>query len=191
MAPTIVQPDVPLPKVWQPYMLLSVGTLNRYPAHILALYTQTVGGWRTGKPMCLVKAVDAGGVPNSTDTVIQFQTAAQDTDGMYSSTSPTQLTVQTTGWYRVVLQVHWDTTTTGRRACKIMVNGIDPGSNAIASDARDLGTPGEGTLTSCEGLAHLAAGATIYGNVWQSSGGTLHFVSGFSGTFLSAEWLMP
>jgi hypothetical protein len=177
-----------LPPAFVQFSRLHQSTLNSYAAHVLALYTQTQGGWRTGKPMCLVQAADVGGCPPNVDTVVQFQTGVQDTDGMYSATSPTQLTVQTTGWYRIVLQIKWDTTAGGRRACKIMVNGYNPGVNSIASDARDLGPQ---TLDACEGFAHLPAFSTIYANIWQSSATTAHLLTTKGGSFMSVEWICP
>lgn len=186
-------PQPELPTTWGFGAPLTQHALNGYSAHILDLYTQCLGGFRTAKPMCLVIAADAGGIPNQTDTVITFQTGAQDTDGMYTATSPTQLTIQTSGWYRIMLQVHWDTTVAGHRSCKVLVNGTDPllPGVAVATDAGDLGVSGEGTVTTCEAFAHLNAGSTVYGNVWQSSGTVLHFVTVYSGTFMSAEWIAP
>lgn len=170
---------------------LTQGIINGWPADILAGYTQTLGGFRTTRPMAQVAMSTTFGVANGNDVVMPFTSVVVDTDGMASTLAPNQLTVQTPGWFRIILQLHWDTTGAGQRACKIMTNGSNPNLNAIASDSRAPGVDGIGSITACEAFAHLNYGSTIYANAYQLSGVTLDLVPNNGGSFMSAEWIAP
>ena len=182
---------VPQPQAMYTGDRVYLGFVNTWPAGVLAAYTQCLGGFRTQRPLAKVTLDTTFGVANGNDVVVPFTTGAVDTDNMYSSLTPTQLTVQTSGWYRIILQQHWDVNGAGQRACKIMVNGTNPSINAIASDSRAPGIGGIGNMLCCEGFAHLTYGSTIYANAYQSSGGTQTLQTGYSGSFMSAEWICP
>lgn len=170
---------------------LYLSYVNSWPATILAAYTQCLGGFRTQRPLAKVILDTTFGVAGSNDVVVPFTTGAVDTDNMYSSLTPTQLTIQTPGWYRIILQQHWDVNGSGQRACKIMVNGTNPSINAIASDSRAPGIGGIGNMLCCEAFAHLSYGSTIYANAYQNSGSVQNLQAGYSGSFMSAEWICP
>lgn len=169
---------------------LTQGPINGWPADILALYTQTLGGFRTTRPMAHITMSTTFGVANANDVVMPFTASTVDTDGMWSALSPNQLTVQTPGTWRIILQMHWDTTNPGQRACKIMVNGSNPNLNALATDSRQ-GVGGIGCLLACEAFAHLDYGSTIYANAYQTSGATQFLIPDNGGSFMSAQWIAP
>lgn len=174
-------------------VLLGQSLLNTYPAHVVNLYSQLAGGFRTSRPLAVL-AVTSGSavaVPNTTDSVVAFGSAVRDNDGMFSTVAPTQVSIQTSGWYRCSLQVRWPVNGTGYRACKILFNGLVPAAAAIGADFRQAGSSGEGDVTACEGVAHLTAGSSVFANVWQSSGGSLTYQTAGSGTRLTVEWIAP
>lgn len=169
-----------------------VSPLNDLTASFTNLYNYTQGGFRTEKPLCVVYRLKSEGGPRpSVDNLVNWDSVYANTDFMFTASANDTLTVHTPGWYRLSLQVHFDATPAGLRACKIMVNGSAPGTNSVATDARIPVTSSEGTVVFCSALVGLAAGSTILANCYQSSGGASMVITTFSASFLSAEWISP
>lgn len=144
-----------------------------------------MGGFRTLKPQCEVRLTNAAfAVPNATDTQILWDVADVNTDNMWSSPSPGFMTVQTAGVYFLYAQsVHtgaFSTFTT-----RLLVNGTSPSTNAVGSFS---GNANGGNISA---VVPLAANATIYGFVSQSTGGSVNLATTFGGCRMAAVWLSP
>jgi hypothetical protein len=168
--------------------------LNNYGSNIDALCQLTTGKTAasgvSSKPLCRVSLNANQSIPDSTITVVSWNAAGANTDNMWVASQPTQLTVQTAGWYAILLQDSWTGATQSNRSCGIMINGTSEATNGVAKNwfAGSLNGPWYHQVVAYE---HLAAGATIYGYVYQVSGGALNLVTSVPGTYLSARWDAP
>lgn len=159
--------------------------LNSLGSNLTNLYNYTMGGFRTLKPACEVRLTNATfSVPNSTDTQISWDVADVNTDNMWSSPTPGQMTVQTAGTYFLYVQaVHtgaFSTFTT-----RLLVNGTTPSTNAVGSFS---GNANGGNISA---VVALAVNATIYGFVSQSTGAAVNLATTFGGCRMAAIWLSP
>lgn len=142
------------------------------------------------KPIVRVGLNANQSIPDSTITVVSWNAASTNTDNMWVASQPTQLTVQTAGWYQILMQTAWNGATQSNRSCGVMINGTSEAVNGVAKNwfAGSLNGPWYHQVLAYE---HLAAGATIYGYVYQVSGGALSLVTSVPGTYLSARWDAP
>jgi hypothetical protein len=175
---------------------LTDASLNALSSNLGNLYTQTQSGFRTVKPMCVVYAdLDPAFAPASgVNELMPWDTVFQNTDAMFVTSQNTLFTVYSPGWYRISLQIHFDTVATGIRACKILINGTDPNGNAVSADARNPVTDGEGTVLFCSALVDCPKDTQIRANLYQDNTGddvVSSTVTDFSGSFMSAEWIAP
>lgn len=155
-----------------------------------AIFYMQGGNLRAEKPFVLAYSHDTfvQTVQNATDTVIPFAKVIGNTDNMWVG-SLNQFVVNTPGWYRISLQIHYGAEANGYRAARILINGTSPFANAIASDVRAAETTNEGCVLFTSAVAHLNTGANIYASTWQNSGGPLNLLKTFSSSFMSAEWI--
>lgn len=157
-----------------------------------AIFWMQGGTLRAEKPFAL--AYTNPGVlftiPNATDTVVFFNKIILNTDNMWVG-SLDHFTVNTPGWYRISLQIHYFLDPNGYRVGRILVNGTSPFTNAVSSDCRIAETINEGCVLFTSAVVHLAQGATIYASTWQNTGGAISLLQTFSSSFMSAEWIAP
>jgi hypothetical protein len=169
------------------------GDLNNYGTNIDTLCQLTTGKTAasgvSSKPMCKV-AINANlGIATNVDAVTIFNVANYNTDNMWVASQPTQVTIQTAGKYRVVVQGDWAANATNTRSVKILVNGTT-NSNAVASC--EVGAaPINDTIIQAVACESLAIGATVYMGVNQNSGGSLNLGTSLGGTFMIVEWVAP
>jgi hypothetical protein len=64
-------------------------------------------------------------------------------------------------------------------------------SNTIASNLLPMVNGGAGCGTQCSTIVNLAAGATLFLDVWQNTGAAQTLSTDFGGTFLGAIFLTP
>lgn len=176
---------------FQDHQLVRAADFNGIATHLSGLFTRTMGGFRTYKPYVSLHTNVNRPLASNTDAFLTFDVKGVDTDGMFSPATPTRLVVNTAGWYRLAFQAHWDTNNAGQRVNRILANGTNPNTNAIATDNRNCLGLGEGTTTFCQCVAHLAAGTLIYPYVWQNSGTTVQLQMYYSGSQFFAEWVAP
>jgi hypothetical protein len=170
------------------------GGLNNLSTNIDTLCQLTTG--KTAASGVATKAITyaaltgSQSISDSTITVISWNVASTSTDNMWVSSLPTQMTVQTAGWYHILLQTSWAGATQSNRSCGIMINGTSEATNGIAKTwfAGSLNGPWYHQVSAYQ---HLAAGATIYGYVYQVSGGALNLVNTVPSTWMSARWDAP
>lgn len=170
------------------------GDLNNLSANINTLCQLTTGKTAasgvSSKPLVRTSITSNQSIPDSTITVISWNTANASTDNMWVSSVPTALTVQTAGWYSILVQAAWASGTQSNRSIGVMINGTNENVNGVAKTwfAGSLVGPWYQQVTAYE---HLAAGATIYGYVYQVSGGALNLVTSVPATYMSARWDAP
>jgi hypothetical protein len=142
------------------------------------------------KPITYAALTANQSIPDSTITVVSWNVASTNTDNMWVGSQPTQFTVQTAGWYHILMQVSWNPAVQSNRSCGIMINGTAEAANGVAKTwfAGSLNGPWYQQVTAYQ---HLAAGATIYGYVYQVSGGALSLVTSVPSTYMSARWDAP
>lgn len=191
MALLVTAPVPPIPTFTEGTRLEENG-LNSLSLNLRNLFNQTQGGFRTRKPICAAYQTAPQSIPTNVDTIMLFGGIAVNTDNMWATGANFALQVNTPGWYRLATQIHYNVDAVGIRACKLLVNGTDPNTNAVASDNRPPVTTGEGTVIGCQApLVHLAPGVFVYVNTYQNAGVGVSTVTTYSGSFVSAEWVAP
>lgn len=165
--------------------------LNALGSNVTNLYNYTMSGFRTYKPITVVRILKAFTVSTATYTTVQFDTPDINTDGMFDSLivgfGNLYLVVRTAGVYRLYLQYNQapGTPITGNGETHICINGVVVSSNSVA------GTEIGGRSTNCQATVGLSAGDHIYAVVWQNTGADQNSSATYGGSYLAAEWLSP
>ena len=127
---------------------------------------------------CAVVRASDQSISDATATAINFLAGATvevDTDGMFDTDSPAQLTIRHQGLYLLGAHLVWESNTTGRRDLYIEVN--DGNVTASRQDAATaLGTAQ--TLTT---MTPLSVDDVVEMVVYQNSGGALNATAGYGG----------
>jgi hypothetical protein len=143
----------------------------------------------SSKPLTDVYINAQQNINDSTDTLIVWTSVGYDTDGMWNPGTPNHLTVQTAGKYRISAGVDWGGNATGIRAGKIMVNGT---ANAnVVSGVQFSASSAFDTVANTHVTIPLAAGATVYFDVYQTSTVVSFVTTAYGGTWLVVEWVSP
>ena len=75
-------------------------------------------------------------IPNESYTKVSFNNVIYDTDGFYNNNLPTRLTVPSgVSKVKVIANIEWGQTGTGRRVVEIWKNGVD-GNHGLPKDSR-------------------------------------------------------
>ncbi len=124
-------------------------------------------------------------IPNSTSTILSFDTETYDTAGMFDSLANTQIAIPIDGVYLVQGSISWVGNLTGIRESSIFINAV--GNVAISGPSAATGVKQQPTF-----VGRLSAGDLITLKVFQNSGGNLNVgTSNGVGPTLSAQWLGP
>lgn len=171
------------------------GGVNNLSTNIDTLCQLTTGKTAASavstKPLIEVALNANQSMPNNSVQVISWNVANSNTDNMWVVSSPASLTIQTSGWYSILMQVSWASGTLSERNCGIMVNGLTESVNSVAKNDFQNSAASGSIWFQVQAYKHLAAGATVYGYIYQSSGGALNLLSAVPGTYLSARWDAP
>lgn len=168
--------------------------LNALGSNLTNLYNFTMGGFRTYKPITVIRVTGTVSVPNTGYTVLQFDTADFSSDGMFDSfiayqSSPSMfITVRTPGVYRLLLQYTMGAPGVAVNALNeahICINGTSVATNAVS------GTMINGRATSSFATVALTTGSQIYGLVAQSTSGAQNVSLTYGGNSLVAQWISP
>lgn len=100
---------------------------------------------------------------------VPFDTAVNNTYGLYNSSNPTRLTVPTTGWYVIAGSCRWAANNSGGRRIYIFKNG----ATYIAGSATPSAASMNDVYTSVSVVAYLLAGEYVELQLNQNSGGSL------------------
>ena len=174
-------------------MLVHAVDLNALAANLTNLYNYNNAGFTTQKPCVIATQTSSQPIANTTDVLVSFQTAAVNTDNMWTASAPTQLTIQHAGIYLIVGSVHYPilggATTSTVGTANIWINGTSP-TNAVIGANQPAVTAGAGIVPTCVTLQNLAAGATVYLDAFHTFGSTQNLVVGY-GSYLAAMFLTP
>lgn len=160
--------------------------LNAVGSNLTNLYNYTLGGFRTLKPICAVRATTQTGITAGLDTQLIWDTVDINYDSMWSSGAQGLLTVNTPGVYRIALQGAHNGVSGWALSSYICINGTVPPSNAVGGI--EVGT---GTMAGCSAQVGLSIGAHIYGFLFQNTPSPVSVLTGYGGCRLVAEWISP
>jgi hypothetical protein len=134
------------------------------------------------RPSAAVYNSAAQSIPNTTLTVVTFNTELYDTDNMHSTVSNTgRLVAPVAGKYHIAARIGFVTNATGGRQGLLRVNGV----TNIDQDI-DFGPTAAGACYLLLATDYLMAAADyVEVTVVQTSGGALNTSSGFSDTHFS------
>lgn len=166
--------------------------LNALSSNLTNLYNYNQASFNSQRPCVIAKQTSGQSLTNTTDTIVTFNSAAINTDSMWSSGAPTQITIQHAGVYWIFTQTKWPTNATGfGYSSSILVNGTVVATNAVATQLLPTFASGSGTATQCGVTVNLSVGATVFLNAWQNTGGAKTLDTAFGGSFLGCVFLTP
>lgn len=114
-------------------------------------------------------------INNATPTVVPFDSEVYDVGDLHdNSVNPSRITIAESGWYLVVAQASWATSSGGRKSIKILVDGTIEGIGEVP----DAGDSGQAISHPAVTFIYIAAGSYIQAEVRQDSGGVLALLGG-------------
>lgn len=174
--------------------LLHATSLNALASNLTNLYAYNQGGFSTQRPAVIATQTTGQAIANSTDTLVNFNSAPVNTNNMWVASQPTQITIQTAGIYFLFATVHYPTLaspTLGTvTTTNLWLNGTSP-SNTVAACEVPYMTVGGGPSPQVAYLANLAAGAVLYVDAWHTAGSTQTLIVSPYGSVLGAIFLTP
>lgn len=166
---------------------------NSLVSNINILAANTAGKQQAGnyiRPVCSIHLTTTQNILTGTTSLVTWGAADINTDTMWVASTANQMTVQTAGTYFLTMSCIFANGLTSSGAAseaRIMVNGTAPATNTVACSTTSIYN--SGWFVSATAVAVLAANATIYFAVAQSSGSTGQLISGFGGCHASAVFL--
>lgn len=121
-------------------------------------------------------------ISDDTTTSITWDSEVSNNDSMFASGSPTIVTIQTTGFYVLHLQLGWAVDSTGARSASMDIDN----TSLVPLNIRDaVATASTGTYHGCTVLLSMTAADTIRFQCYQSSGGGLNLLSNYTFAFVA------
>lgn len=113
-------------------------------------------------------------VPDTTPTVLSFNTETRDTDGFHSGGSPTRITIPSgrAGIYHVHVEVEWESNNTGYREVQLLLGGA-----TLIAESNTNAISGQTTRQSVSTIRNFSAGNYFEVQVYQDSSGDLDVLS--------------
>jgi hypothetical protein len=137
---------------------------------------------------CVLRLNAYKAIATGTYTLVNWDAATVDNEGMWSSATPGVATIRTAGLYVVGLQgIISGTVGTGHFWGFVTKNGTDVSVNSFIF----IGTSGDGRGAAGSQPERCVAGDVIRAYVRQSSGGTLSLQNDYGGTKLSLMRVAP
>lgn len=168
--------------------------LNALASNLTNLYAYNQAGFFTQRPTVLVNATSVQSITQNTDTLLNFQNAVINTDNMWTASVPNHLTIQHAGIYLLFAQWRIQAITgaslTNGLNLNLLVNGTSTTNSVSMSTTAMMNTSGSsgiGVFTATP--ANLAAGATVYADVFQNGGSAVNTVTDRGSSFLGAVFL--
>lgn len=169
--------------------------LNALAANITNLYNYNQASFISQRPCVIAKQTTGQVVTDNTDTLVNFQSAAVNTDNMWTASVANQVTIQHAGIYLIFAQARFPAlaapTLNTFVACNILANGTAVGNTIAANNLPYTGPQGSGPANQCSTIANLAAGATLFLDVFSRSGASQTMQTNFGGSYLGAIFLTP
>jgi len=145
--------------------------LNALGSNLTNIYNYLLGGFRTEPPIVVAQQTVAQTIATGVTAQMSYDTAVVNTNSMWVSSSPTQITIQTGGIYLALHHVVWNASYTGYRFCGITLNGTTTPTNYITNATYYDNSAAGGTSTLCAAVYPLSVGAVLYPLAGQGSGG--------------------
>lgn len=189
-------PAMTTPTSFVDSVLVHQADLNNLSVNIDTLSQLTQGkAASTGvshKPMAMVKLTSPVTVTNRTDLIVAWQNEVYDYDNMWTPGvgSANRFSVQTPGKYVIKVGTDWNANASGLRSTKIYVNGTG-NANTVAAFNGPAAAEFDSFYTVSSPPLSLAAGSSVYFDVFQTSGGDLELQLSFGGTWAAIEWVAP
>lgn len=167
--------------------------LNALVSNINVLALNTAGKQQAAqylRPLCLIRLTATQNIATATTTLVNWGIADVNSDNMWTGSQPTQMTVQTAGVYVLSfssLFANGLTTSNNPSEARIMVNGTSPASNTVACTTASIYNGG--WFVAATATVQLAAAATIFFAVTQSSGSTATLGTTFGASHGSAVFI--
>lgn len=172
-------------------MVVHATDLNALGSNLTNLYNYNQARFNSQRPCVIAKQTTGQTISNTTDTLVNFQTAVVNTDNMWTASVPNQITIQHAGIYFVFSQARYPAVVSNALnqvlTASLLANGTSF-ANAVATMGIIPPATGSGT-GACFTVVNLAANATLYLNLWQSTGGSVTLGTDGGGTYLGAIFL--
>jgi hypothetical protein len=176
-------------------MIVHATDLNALAANLTNLYLYNNAGFTTQKPCVIAKQTSGQNIPNNSNTLLNFQTAAINTDNMWTASVPNQVTIQHAGIYLLIGQVMYPqlggATIGTNGGASICVNGTTPITNAVAVNGNNAGQNSPQPTGQMSTLVNLAAGATVFLNAAHTFGSTQTLLTTYGASYLAAIFITP
>ncbi|MEV4173974.1 hypothetical protein [Nonomuraea sp. NPDC049709] len=168
---------VPVPRTWTVGELLTAAKLN-------ADLRNGLNFLLSGKPLASLAKTTNQSVPNSTFTVVTWNSEIIDRDGGHdNATNNSRYTSQTAGWYRVVAHLVWNANFTAKIR---QTNFVRSAAQAYFLTSGFGDADGNNGSSTAVGLIFLSVGdyLEVHGN--QASGAALDITA--PNTHFDLEW---
>lgn len=173
-------PQIPVPKTWVDGDFFTAPTANTELRDML--------NFLINPPRVALSRVSSVSLPTGVAVVIPWENQFINTAGMWTAGSPTRITIQVPGKYRISVIGSFSTNTTNIRVIQVRLNGSTPSYKIVQCAP----TPSPSADTVCGGSLVLpytfAIGEFIEIQATQSTGSTLTFAGG-SDAYVTAEWM--
>jgi hypothetical protein len=169
--------DIPSPLAFTVGELVDADTMNNNSSAI---------DFFLSPPHCYVSRVSSvqSLATGGSGTAISFDTEVYDTDLMYSSGSPTRITIVTPGIYLLTGQIHFASNSTGLRIPIIRSNGTDSiGRHSVNA------TNGTTTCLQVQTAKYFDPGDYVELLAFHTAGVSINSDTTNGGCWLSALWI--
>lgn len=168
--------------------------LNALGSNITNLFNYNQAGFQSQRPCVIATQTTGQSIPVGANTLINFQSAAVNTDNMWTASVANQITIQHAGIYWVFSQTRYPSVTNALNysvTASLLANGTAVPQNAVTTASQIPASIGAGTSLIAASLINLAAGATLFLNAWQSTGGAITLGTDYGSSYLGAIFLTP
>lgn len=177
----------PLP-TFRDGVLATAADLNALAAYVNSLYTTTMGHptHTAKKPAVVLRVTGTHAVATGTDTAAIWDVADVNNDSMWVVGTPTQVTIQTAGTYKIDLTLGTSGVYGDGLTCYITVNGTTASTNGVGVWHDTKSDRGRATCT-----VSLAAGATVFGIINHTAGVSRNLATTVGGCRFELTYLGP
>ena len=162
--------------------------LNSLRTNVANFYTVAMGasGHTTKKPALVLRVTGTHAVANSTDTAVIWDVADVNNDSMWAVGTPTQVTIQTAGTYKIDLTLGTSGVYNDGLTCYITVNGTTPSSQGVAVWHDTKSDRGRASCT-----VSLAAAATVFAVINHTAGVSRNLATTVGGCRFEFTYIAP
>jgi hypothetical protein len=167
--------------------------LNALASNLTNLYNYNQGGFNSQRPACMAIQTVTQSIANNTASLLNFNSAPVNVGTMWVASVPNQITIQAAGIYYIFGQVRYAVNGAASLGViargNVMINGTNPATNSVSNTDVPFMTAGNGPTAAAWFVANLAAGATVYLDTLQNTGGAISTSLLYGGSFLSCFYV--